>query len=43
MARALEPYLADDVAVRLVAPKAEPVEGAIMMARRADGLAGLPS
>jgi glucosamine kinase len=43
MARALEPYLAEDVAVRLVAPKAEPVEGAIMMARRADGFAGLPS
>ena len=38
MAAAVRPYLPADVAGHLVPPRADPVDGAIMMARRAAGL-----
>lgn len=38
MAAAVTPYLPPDVAGHLVPPRADPVDGAIMMARRAAGL-----
>src|SRR5437868_7139846 len=37
----LRAYLPQDVAAHLVEPKADPVDGAIMMARRATGLSGV--
>jgi glucosamine kinase len=42
LAQPLRPYLVEDVVAHLVEPRADPVDGAIMMARRAAGLPGLP-
>jgi glucosamine kinase len=38
MAEAVRPYLPPDVSAHIVPPRADPVDGAIMMARRAAGL-----
>jgi glucosamine kinase len=43
LSQAMRPYLSQDVATSLVEPRADPVDGAIMMARRASGLAELSS